>query len=209
MDAQSGAGTAFHLTVESEHFRRAAGLFEQWLPRNQWKSRCGLWLHGSELVMRIGNDEAAIPASGTWPPAVLTSANWLIVESSRWPGTGQIELSVADDRLRVRTETGSRTHACTVEPVRPSWPRCVEQLAPFTMLEILLLPQRFAEQSIEYSGLAEELARCVAKIRQVVDSLTDSIHDAAETHELDPGQVREVFDYLVGPGLEELQRRKS
>jgi len=202
------AAGMFHLIVESEHFRRATGLFEQWIPRNQWNSYCGLWLDGGDLVMRIGNDEAFIPATGTWPAAVITTAEWLIVESSRWPEKGEIQLSPEEDQLRIRTATGSRAHACRLENARPSWPRCIEQIAPFTMLETLLLPQRFAEASIEYSGLTEEVAGCVAKIRDVVDALADALDDAAEHRKLDPAQVREVLDYLLGPGLEQVQRRR-
>jgi hypothetical protein len=96
---------------------------------------------------------------------------------------------------------------CDVLPIAPEWPEFIEQQTPFTMLECLLLPRRFSDESLEYSGLDEEVESTVSSVRYVVESLHDAIYEAATTLELDVAQVREVLDFLVGPGLKMLQGR--
>jgi hypothetical protein len=199
----------FALAIESDAFRKAARLFEGWIPRNQMTARAALWLDQVDLVIRIGNDEARVAADGTWPGIVIMAAGFLIAESTGLPDSGQIQLSVDADRIRLETQTGSRTVACQVLANAPEWPEFIEQLAPFTMLEYLLLPQRFSAASIEYSGLADEVAGCVSSLGELVDHLHDAIYEAATILELDPAQVREALAFLVGPGLEQPQRRKT
>lgn len=196
----------FDVAVDGAAFRKAAGLFEGWIPKNQLRAHAGLWLDGGDLVVRIGKDEARVPATGSWPRTLITSAGFLIAESSGLPAAGEIRLSVSGDLLRLKTATGSRSGACRIHA--PDWPEFIEQLTPFTMLETLLLPQRFSAASIAYSGLTDEIARCVAGVRDLVDHLDEAIDDVVTTLALDPAQAREALAFLVGPGLEELQRRR-
>jgi len=195
---------AGELAVDAAGYREAAALFERWIPENQLRAHVALWLDGQELVIRVGDDEAHVPATGTWPAIVVSRAAFLIADSSELPDTGHLHLSVEGSRLRIKHATRNGTSDCQVHHRGVTWPKFIEQLTPFTMLEKLLLSRDFSDASIEYSGLAQEVADSLSEIRDLFESLDYAIGDFTEDREVDAAEVREVLAYLVGAGLDEL-----
>ena len=115
-------------------------------------------------------------------------------------------MTAEEDRLRLTTPLGRHIGACEIRRRAESWPEFVEQTTPFTMLETLLLPQRFSRDAIDYSGLTQEVERCFLDLRDVVESLHDAVSEYATNSELDPAQVREALQFLVERSLDELQQ---
>lgn len=203
---QEAEGT-FALAIDSEAFCKAAQLFERWIPQNQLTAQAALWLDRGDLVVRIGSDEARVPAAGSSPGTVTLPAGFLTAESGGLPDSGEIHLSIDGNRLRLRMPGGSKSTPCEIATDPPEWPEFIEQLTPFTMLELLLLPQRYSAASIEHSGLADEVSGAASSLRDLVDHLDDAIHEAATSLGLDAAQAQEALTFLVGPGLAQLHRR--
>ena len=197
---------SFEVVVDGPLFRKALAYFESWVPQNQLSARSALWLDGRNMVLRIGNVEVRVPATGTWPTVVLTNARFLISEHEGLTEAEEFPLTVEGDRLRLKTRIGSQIGDCEIRRRVEGWPEFVEQLTPFTMLETLLLPQRFSRDAIDYSGLTQEVERCVSDLRGVLWSLNDAVYETATISELDPAQVWEALQFLLERSLGELQQ---
>lgn len=199
---------AYSLRVDAAEFRRAAKLFASWIPRMQWAAPAGFWLRDGRLVLRIGNDEALVPAEGHWPGAVVATIGFVAGVAHDLPEGGSLVLLADSDHIRIGLPAGSRVIRCERLDAPPAWPQFVEQLTPLRLIDFLLLPQRYSAASIAHSGLADRVHGSVTSIRDLVDCLRDQIDETCEGMHLAPDEALEALEYLTGPGLEQLQRRR-
>jgi hypothetical protein len=196
MERKAAAPRAdFVLEADARELRRAIDWFAGWLPRDRWSADASLWLEGRCLVVRIGNDEARVPAGGAWPGIVVVPASFLLDCPEPIGRTERVVLAVDGDRIRIDGSSVRYARRRIGDP----WPEFVEPLAPLTLLERLRLPERHSAEALRYSGLADAAEETRERLLEILARAESALYDAAVSHEVDPDQAIAALFALLEP----------
>lgn len=187
----------FFLAIDGPTFSSAIRVIRSWLPDEQLQADASLWYEGNELAVRVGADEARVPARGSWPGIVVVPAAFLI-EGLVGAEAEEVRLAIEADRIRIGS---SFSMGYRLKPVRDPWPRFIDGWERMTLLEKLMAPTKFTQEDVRYSGLTKRVDGAEAILEGVLAALEDVAWDVGEAHDLNSSEIVAAVKKLLETGL--------
>jgi len=192
------------ISLDAAELRRALEVMSRVVPENQLLSHAGLWKVGHHAVLRIAGIEARIAAEGEWDDVVVTEARFFLSGHPLWPAAGNVcflwdGAAIRASGIQDATRWRRRCPAWRRESA-DDWPRFVEQPAPFSDVDLLLLPLHYTQRDLEHSGLFEEW-------KEVAALAEDATCEGCGGSDWSDAEARDaigVVESLVRLGLERL-----
>ena len=162
----------------------------------QRQATAAIWLEDEFASFKIGDTEARVSATGSWPGLVAFKTGFLIAYCEQFPEDDPVTIAFHDGRIRI----GSFSVDCTVERFFHGWPRFVELPEDFSMLDILNILFDYTSEDIAHSGLGEITDVALEHMERIFDLGIEALKDELgyeQRKEIYPGGLRFEYDTLM------------
>jgi len=187
----------FSLDVDCNALASVVHVIRGWLSEDQLLADASLWQEFHELVVRVGADDARVPARGSWPGIVVIPAG-ILLEGLPAPPSPRLRLAIEGDRIRIGAGLTLRYRS---RLVRDPWPRFVEGWDRMTLAEKLLVPSQFSAEEIRYSGLTTAVTEAESFLDDVLCGLEEVACYVADSHGFEACEITEAVKMLLEKAL--------
>lgn len=188
----------FLIEVDGPTLRRELAEIDRWLSPEQLDAEASIWLESGVAVIRVGDSEARMPASGSWPERVVLRAGALVRFQHGALKGDRVTLLVDGGHLRLGEHS---TMKCRVTTRPMQWPRFIGAGASLGLLDALSVTLTHSAEDIRYSGLSPAVERAYEAFSAIVERCCYAAEEEARELGRDADDAADAVRTLLWRGL--------